>query len=74
VTLTITFVVLMYNILDVSPVVFLKLAQDQVGESDFIYTKVASVNTSETGDIYMYSDNVYQQRKSKPKFTLPFVN
>ena len=74
VTLTISFVILMYNILDISPVVFLKLAQDQVGESDFVFTKTPGFNISEGADVNMYSLPAFDKRKPRPVISSPFIN
>ena len=53
---------------------FLKLAQDQVGESDFVFTKIAAKNMSQSGDLFMYGENAFEHREPIPVVTLPFVN
>jgi len=73
-TLTITFVILLYCVLDLLPVVFLKLAQDQAGESDFVYTSQSSANTSYSGDVFMYNQEVFTPRIASGGFTIPLVN
>ena len=61
--------------LDISPVIFLKLAQDNVGESDFVFIKAPSYNISDSADVYMHSNEAFKEnRKPHPIFTLPFVN
>lgn len=72
VSITVAFVVLIYNILDVSPSVFLKLSQDQIGESDIIFRSMSASNISESGDVFMYGRQ--SERPKPPPFTLPFVN
>lgn len=74
VTITVTFVILLYSILDILPVVFLKQAQDQVGESDFIYTSVAAENVSQSGDYFMYDSTYVSERKPLSNFSLPVIN
>jgi len=74
VTLTITFVILLYSILDVLPLVFIKQAQNTVGESDFIFTAVSPQNISQSTDSYMY-DNSFQIDRIVPgDSSLPFIN
>mmetsp|Transcript_2094 Transcript_2094/g.2662 ORF Transcript_2094/g.2662 Transcript_2094/m.2662 type:complete len:420 (-) Transcript_2094:15-1274(-) len=55
------------------PVMFMKLSQNQVGESDLVYTAVSAENVSVTGDEYMYS---YTSQRSKPDQSvfIPLVN
>lgn len=63
---------LIYNVLDLTPVVFLKLSQDQVGESDFVFGPKPSYNISESADVFMYDGE--HPRKPVPGYILPFVN
>ena len=74
ITLTITFIIVLYCILDVLPVVFLKLAQNQAGESDFIYTAQSSSNQSYSGDNFMYNVGAYESRESLNDFVFPLIN
>ena len=72
VSITVAFFAIIYNILDVSPVIFLKLAQDQVGESDFIFHAKAGQNISESGDKFIYGHDL--DRKVPPPIVWPLVN
>ena len=72
VSITVAFFIIIYNILDVSPVIFLKLSQNQVGESDFIIHARPSVNMTQSGDFFAYNNNF--ERKDLPEETVPLVN
>lgn len=72
VTITVAFVILIYNILDIAPAIFLKLSEDQVGESDFVFRAKASFNISESADEFMYSG--LATRESAPVISSFFVN
>ena len=75
VTLTVTFCIVLYWVLDVMPVMFLKLSQNQVGESDLVYTALSPKNVSYTADNYMYDQSQIAVRNSiSTNFYLPLVN
>jgi hypothetical protein len=74
VTLTVSFIILLYSILDVLPLVFLKQAQNTVGEADFVFNSVSPQNISQSADTYIYN-NVYQANRIVPSDNaLPFIN
>jgi hypothetical protein len=74
ITITVAFVILLYSILDILPLVLLKQVQNSVGEADFVFTAVAPKNASQSIDTYMHSPN-YKILRAKPKSTaLPFLN
>jgi hypothetical protein len=72
VTMTVTFVILIYNILNIAPAVFLKLSEDQIGESDIVFRSMASMNISQSADLFMYSH--LPKRKPVPRGSSIFVN
>jgi hypothetical protein len=74
VTLTITFVILLYSILDILPLVFLKQAQNTVGESDFVYTAFPTLNITQSGDKFMYDETQYSTRAPPQNNSQPFIN
>ena len=74
ITLTISFVILLYCVLDVLPVVFLKLAQNQAGESDFVYTSQSSSNVTYSTDNFMYNMEAYGSREDTSDFEFPLIN
>lgn len=74
VTLTISFVILLYSILDILPLVFLKQAQNTVGESDFVYTAFPTLNITQSGDKFMYDETQYLTRAPPQNNSQPFIN
>lgn len=60
--------------LDVLPVAFLKLAQNQAGESDFVFSSLSSANVSYSGDVFLYSSDAYDNREGNNNFTFPLIN
>ena len=64
--------ILLYNVLDLTPIVFLKIAEDQVGESDLIYTAKPAANISYSVDTFSYSG--VDKRIARDKWALPFIN
>lgn len=74
VTLTVSFIILLYSILDVLPLVFLKQAQNSVGEADFVFNSVSPQNISQSVDTYIYN-NAYQTTRVVPaENALPFID
>jgi hypothetical protein len=67
-------VIVLYSILDMLPLIFLKQAQDTAGESDFIYRAKAAENISESVNNFMYQYNDLYDRNPAPETSLPFVN
>ena len=67
-----TFVILLCNVLDLTPIVFLKIAEDQVGESDIIYVAKPATNISYSADKFSYSG--VENRNVKDKWISPFIN
>ena len=51
---------------------FLKIAEDQVGESDLIYRAKPAANISYSADSFAYTG--IEKRNSKDKWSLPFIN
>lgn len=74
VTLTITFVIILYSIMDMLPLVFLKQAQNTIGESDFVYRAKAAENISESANNYMYQYNDLAKRNEPASNSSAFVN
>lgn len=73
-TVTIAFIVFLYSILDILPLVFLKQAQNTVGESDFTYKAKAAENISETADYFLYNSGDAVLRKEAPSASSLFIN
>jgi hypothetical protein len=67
-------VIVLYSILDMLPLIFLKQAQDTVGESDFIYRAKAAENVSESVNNFMYQYNGLYNRSPAPETSSSFVN
>ena len=74
VSLTITFIILLYSILDLLPYIFLKQAQDTVGESDLVYTARSAENISQSADHFAYNSVYHTVRTEAPDDTSTFVN
>jgi hypothetical protein len=72
VTITVAFVVIIYNILYSAPVVFMKLAEDQVGETDIVFHALDTSKVSEGGDQFAYGTHSKRRLPSYQKW--PFVN
>jgi hypothetical protein len=74
VTITVAFIILLYSILDILPLVFLKQVQNTVGEADFLFTAVSSDSISQSADTFMYSPTFQHPRNIPNKSSLPFLN
>jgi hypothetical protein len=74
ITITVAFVILLYSILDILPLVLLKQVQNSVGEADFVFTAVAPKNISQSIDTFMYSPNYIIPRAKKDSTVLPLLN
>jgi len=72
--ITITFIVFLYSIMDILPLIFLKQAQNTVGEADLTYRAKAAENISQTSDQFMYNSDYYVLREEPPDTSSIFVN
>lgn len=74
VIVTITFIVFLYSIVDILPLVFLKQAQNTAGESDFVYKAKNSNKLSSSIDTYIYnSEKDHKRQEIKDNFAV-FIN
>lgn len=73
-TVTISFIVILYSILDVLPLLFLKQAQNTVGESDFVYRAKAAENISQSADYFAYNYDRSSVRTEIPDNSSAFIN
>jgi len=74
VTLTISFVVLLYSMLDILPLVLIKQVQDIVGEADFVYSAPSADQRSQSADENIYSGRYGANRVVPGETSLPFIN
>ena len=58
--------------MDLTSIVFTKISENQVGESDLVYTTLPASNISYSADSYSYPE--ISKRSKKDKWIPPFIN
>ena len=74
--LVVTFVVFMWSVVEGTPLIFLKLSQDQVGEADIVVRASGANNLSVSGNVYEGAVNPWNSPRDKSKEAegIPLIN